>query len=141
MARMATMMTITIGTILLPELTSGVNSCGAEAGTGADERSDVTGAPDAATTGADAATTGAAGAAGTENEPRLGIGVGAEVGALYPSIVSPETATFWNEGAPPPLFIIESMSERIVRIFTSIGGGGGALVSTLLKGFSISFLF
>jgi hypothetical protein len=33
------------------------------------------------------------------------------------------------------------MSERIVRIFTSIGGGGGALVSTLLKGFSISFLF
>jgi hypothetical protein len=36
---------------------------------------------------------------------------------------------------------MDSISDRIVRIFTSAGGGGGALVKTLLKGLSISHQF
>jgi hypothetical protein len=76
---------------------------------------------------------------GTEYEDGAGIGVLSATGVLYPSLSSesPETATFWNDGAPPPLRIMDSMSDRIVRIFTCAGGGGGALVKTLLKGFSI----
>ena len=79
--------------------------------------------------------------AGTTGEVyfmETGIGVRKGVWALYSfSMESPETATFWNDGAPPPLFIIDSMSDRIVRIFTSNGGGGGALANTLFRGFSI----
>jgi hypothetical protein len=79
------------------------------------------------------------GAAEIENEAGAGIGVRSTIGALYPSlsIANPETATSWNDGAPPPLRLIDSMSDRIVRIFTSAGGGGGALVKTLFNGFSI----
>ena len=40
------------------------------------------------------------------------------------SIDNPETWTSWNCGMPPPLFAIISMSERMVRTFTSDGGGG-----------------
>lgn len=40
--------------------------------------------------------------------------------------VSPSTLMLSNLGMPPPLFAIASRSDRMVRTFTS-GGGGGAL--------------
>ncbi len=39
-------------------------------------------------------------------------------------MVSPVTATFSKRGAPPPLLVIDSRSLRMVRTFTSDGGGG-----------------
>jgi len=128
-ARIATIATMTIGAILLPEPASGVNPgvAGAESG--------------AAAVGVDTEVGATAGAAGMENEPRSGIGVGADVCVLYPSMESPETATSRNAGAPPPLSIIDSISDRIVRIFTSGGGGGGVFAKTLFRGFSISTSF
>jgi len=39
-------------------------------------------------------------------------------------MVSPVTATFSKRGAPPPLLVIDSKSLRMVRTFTSDGGGG-----------------
>jgi len=92
---------------------------------------------------AGAGVAGTTGVAGTEYEDGAGIGVRSATDVRCPSLSrdNPETATFWNDGAPPPLRIIDSMSERIVRIFTSAAGGGGALANTLLKGFSISHQF
>lgn len=119
-AAIATIVTIRIGTRLLCDggRTSGAGSS-------------AIGAAGDAGAGTGSCTAGAGAGAGAADA----IGAGAEnaVGGLYSfSIVSPFTATSWNVGAPPPLRIIASISERIVRIFTSDGGGGGAVVINFL---------
>ena len=48
-------------------------------------------------------------------------------------VESPATLTFSKRGIPPPLAAIEAMSDFIVRIFTS-AGGGGAVVNVPLDG-------